>query len=213
LQGTCSGKPQLRTSRLIFAQSLVGEKSEIEMSENNDRSFSESSNGRGPVVLLGRLFGIMQAQLGYYKELLEVSKQERHAIIHHDLQGLRKAIEDEEQLINLTRSTERGRVQLSGEIAESVGIDPDQLTLSRIIESQAAPAGMDFGVLQKNLLEVITELDRVNRSNSRLLRSSISFINKVFNSLGEPKNKVTIYNNSGKTGVSGPGRLLVDKKW
>ena len=183
------------------------------MSEGNNKSFSETGTGCGPVVLLGRLFGIIQAQLGYYKELLQVSRQERHAIIHQDLQGVRKAIEDEEQLINLTRSAERARAQLSGQIAEKIGIDPGQLTLSRIIESKAAPAGIDFGILQQDLLGVIVELDQVNRSNSRLLRSSISFINKVFNSLAEPKNKVTLYNNSGKTGVSGPGRLLVDKKW
>ena len=183
------------------------------MPDGDNTLLSETGNGKSAVVLMGRLFGIIQTQLGHYRELLEVSKQERHAIIHQDLQGLRKAIEDEEQLINLTRSTERAREQLSGQIAEMIGIDPDQLTLSRIIESEAAPAGMDFGILRQKLLDVIAELDQVNRSNSRLLRSSISFINKVFNSLAEPKSEVTIYNNSGKTGVSGPGRLLVDKKW
>jgi len=182
------------------------------MAQKKNRLLVDNKRSAVLDALLKKLYGIIETQLGHYNQLLKVAKQERQAIIQHDLDGLRKVIEGEEQLINMTRSTERERVEIGGRIADLLNIAPEQLTLTGIIESGAAPVGLNFKTLQQRILLVVEKLERVNSGNSRLLRNSISCIDRVFNSLVEPKQKATIYSHNGVTGAADSSRVLVDKK-
>ena len=85
--------------------------------ENNGADF-ESTNTQHIQDLLTRLYPILQEQLGLYRQLLEVARQEQRAILQQQLQPLIHSMEQQETLIGKTRAIEKQRQLLIQNLAQ-----------------------------------------------------------------------------------------------
>lgn len=129
------------------------------------------------------LLGIMEKQLEIYRTLLSFALEKQPVLVKGNLTELEKITKEEELLILQVGRLEEQRQVLHRALANHFVLSPEELTLSELIKRCNDEYRSRFELLHRELKEVIGELNDINRNNTDLINSSLSFINFSMNIL------------------------------
>ncbi|MBU0566912.1 flagellar protein FlgN [bacterium] len=161
--------------------------------------------------ILSSLKEILEEENLTYQELLGSSKEKKRILLEsRKPDELATLVAREEELVEELRKKEEGRVELLGELALKWQVKEGDLNLDKVVELAPIDFKGEFERIREELKGSIGQIQRINRTNTRLIRASLVTINHILRSvLREEKNSV--YQKKGEWQKGGKAFLL-DRK-
>lgn len=155
---------------------------------------------------------ILSEQLSLHEKLLSLSQEKKEVLIKGSLPGLEKIIKEEHKFIQDAQYLERDRHAMILQLAESLKIDPTQITISFLSEVvKDDPIKERINHLKSNLEEVLKELTQVNELNAKLLQQSLEYIQTTMETITDDPDQEIVYSNPGKSNAK-KGKSVFDAK-
>jgi len=131
-----------------------------------------------------RLIEILQSQLELYNRLLESARKKKVFIINNNLEALRKATSDENNLVGGLQRLEREREALVLNLAKQLCIPLNGLTLVILINQINDPfVKKRLSELRIRMRDDMDELKAINEQNKALINQSLEYIDFTMNLL------------------------------
>ena len=124
---------------------------------------------------LADLCNLLQEQTIVLGSMLELAKEEREIIIAGDSEKLENVIRFELKELNKLGAIEKKRLALHKIIAEEMGLQDDELTVSKIAEKAQPHEREEIKALQIVLVPLIEEHASVNMENRELIKAHIEY--------------------------------------
>jgi hypothetical protein len=109
-----------------------------------------------------------------YRELHEAQVRERELLARLDTEGLDANNNRKETLALEIRAMEEARLRLLDRIADERGVAASEITLTYLAARSRPDLARDFSRLSREFKALAGELDRVNETNRKLVRSSLT---------------------------------------
>jgi putative NADH-flavin reductase len=104
--------------------------------------------------------------------LLQLAKDAQKAILADQAEQLLKISEEQTSLAQLLKESEETRTLLIEQIASSLQLPKDKLTLSQLIPSVAEPYATNYTRFRNELRPLISEIDFLNSQNARFIKEA-----------------------------------------
>jgi len=124
---------------------------------------------------LADLCALLQEQKEVLGNMLELAKEERRIIIGGESDKLEAVIRLELKELNKLGAVEKKRLALHKVIAEELGLQEDELTVSNIAEKAQPDERDSIKKLQSELTPLIEEHTAVNKENRELIKAHIEY--------------------------------------
>jgi len=147
-------------------------------------------------VMIDKLIEILNKEVAVYEGVLKLAKNKTDVIIAgkvSELEGITKL--EQSSIITLSKLEEEREV-LVGQLATELNIEPSELTLKILIKQLAKEQSKKLKSSIDVLPKIFNDLRNVNDLNSKLIRSSLDYIDFSMNVL-------TSTGSTGNYGVSG----------
>ncbi|HHY13596.1 MAG TPA: flagellar protein FlgN [Thermoanaerobacterales bacterium] len=128
---------------------------------------------------LRELAEVLKQELAIYKEILAIAEKKTDVLIKGDIRQLDEIVKKEEKLILNIGKQEDMRYEILMDLEKTSGIDASSYTLSEVIQSLKITHDYGLSDIQKETIEILTKLEKVNDQNSNLLRKSIESLNST----------------------------------
>lgn len=142
--------------------------------------------------LLMELTDIMTEEKNIYDELLEISKNKKNIIVEGNVDELERITKTEQSIIIELAKLEDKREDNIQRIANVIGIKPEDLTISKLVEHVDHETGKKLRDMRETMMKALRELKDLNALNSKLINNSMEYIEF---SLGLLTSAVEIDNN------------------
>lgn len=133
------------------------------------------------------LLDVLKSEKESYQELLNLSKKEQELIVSGNIEELSDVIKATEQMMQVVRDLERERLTLL-----DIDVDsnlpqptPELSTIIKDFDKQSAAEAIE---LKDQMLSIIEDLGKTNRTNAELLRRNIGYVNFLFNAIMREEN-------------------------
>ena len=130
-------------------------------------------------VILEGLRRALSGELGIFRQLLELAKQKRAALVENKLEDLHILIEDENKLSDKGAEHRRIRDDLIRRLAQWRKLPKKQLTLSEMLDGVGNPLRAELEKLREELRQVLKALAETNEINQSLLRTALALVREV----------------------------------
>jgi flagellar biosynthesis/type III secretory pathway chaperone len=155
-----------------------------------------TGGGALDTVMIDKLIEILNKEVAVYEGVLKLAKNKTDVIIAgkvSELEGITKL--EQSSIITLSKLEEEREV-LVGQLATELNIEPSELTLKILIKQLAKEQSKKLKSSIDVLPKIFNDLRNVNDLNSKLIRSSLDYIDFSMNVL-------TSTGSTGNYGVSG----------
>jgi len=155
-----------------------------------------TGGGALDTVMIDKLIEILNKEVAVYEGVLKLAKNKTDVIIAgkvSELEGITKL--EQSSIITLSKLEEEREV-LVGQLATELDIEPSELTLKILIKQLAKEQSKKLKSSIDVLPKIFNDLRNVNDLNSKLIRSSLDYIDFSMNVL-------TSTGSTGNYGVSG----------
>ncbi len=159
------------------------------------------------------LSGIIEKEFAMYKAVFDLVKKQKGILVNADLVGLDENIREQQMILSSINKLEEKRLQKLEVIGIYLGVVPEQLKLTSIIENSPKELSGPLGELERKFKSVIQEILNINKSNKYLINRSLQFIDKniqVFYGAMEEKGVYVSPNSKAKTAPK--NNNLLDRK-
>ncbi len=174
---------------------------------------SDSENPSSQVV--GRLHASLQKLIGYHRQLLEIVRAEKDALVSAEMKTIREMTCSKQVLIESIRLEESLRARVVAELAQLWNKNPAELTLNQIIIEIQGEKQSARGIAPKlpeqlrssynALVLLVKRVTEQNQENAVCVERSLEHIkNMKRNVLGEAAPSAQTYTQQG-TRTSPPG--------
>ena len=126
--------------------------------------------------LLMELTDIMTEEKNIYDELLEISKNKKNIIVEGNVDELERITKTEQSIIIELAKLEDKREDNIQRIANVIGIKPEDLTISKLVEHVDHETGKKLRDMRETMMKALRELKDLNALNSKLINSSMEYI-------------------------------------
>lgn len=155
----------------------------------------------------------LQKLVTFHRQMLDVVRLEREALVSADLKAVQECTFKKEVLIATISDVEAERIEDVAALALAVGVAPDGLRLSQIVQYIEPTAPEMAKSLQStwNALSVLCQrIQEQNDENRRLAEGFLSHLNEMKrNVLGEGQPHTSTYSATGqKSGPTAAPRLF-----
>jgi len=148
---------------------------------------------------------LLQEQKALLGNMLELAKEERQIIINGESDKLEDIVRHEFRELNKLNAVERKRLALHIALAPELGLQDDELTVSKIA-AKAQPDERDaIRKLQEELMPMIEEHAAINMENRELIKSHVEYSELMLDMMVDSEDPL---NNM----YGGDGRAAPDKK-
>jgi len=124
---------------------------------------------------LSDLCDLLREQKEVLGNMLELAKEERHIIIGGESDKLEDVVRLEFKELNKLGAVEKKRLALHGIIAQELGIQNEDITVSKIAEKALPEESATIRELQKEIMAIIEEHSTVNNENRELIKSHLEY--------------------------------------
>lgn len=143
------------------------------------------------------LIGLLKQETGLYRSMRGVIDQEREAAVRSDLDVLHDTGIEKERILAEIHKMEAKRRQLVAALAEQLGCNSQDLTLTKIAQLVGEPRGASLRLVSKEFSAVLSRLQVANQRNQLIFKHSLALIGSSFNMLNELLTPNTVYYRTG----------------
>ena len=132
--------------------------------------------------IISRLITALSEQRDIYIKLYGLSIQKRDAIESQDLEKLNLIVKEEQPLLIQLSESERGRMKILGEIAPSVKMSAEKITLQDIIGICPPSFVASLKRIHVELSNALKSQIAINDVNRKLIESRLEYISFMMDS-------------------------------
>lgn len=126
---------------------------------------------------LARMLSLLEAERRLYEELSGLARRKREILIQGRLAELEGLLEEEKGALKGVADVENERFALQCDLAQELGLEPAELTVSRLAEAAGPEYGPRLRESQQALVSLIDDLSTINLCNSELIQQSLAYVN------------------------------------
>ncbi|MDR2168016.1 MAG: flagellar protein FlgN [Clostridiales bacterium] len=127
--------------------------------------------------LISNLIETIEGQTDLFRKVIALSADKREFIIKNDIEGLRKIVKQENDIIPKALKGDKNREKIMADIATVLNKAPGELTftaLAELIEGQ--PEHAAFLKAAEDFIITITEMKEQNDANKLLIQDALDYI-------------------------------------
>ncbi|MCL2821095.1 MAG: flagellar protein FlgN [Oscillospiraceae bacterium] len=148
---------------------------------------------------LADLCALLKEQKEVLENMLALSKEERQIIVNGEADKLENVIRLELKELNKLGAIERKRLALHGLIAAELGLQTDEITVTKIAEKAQPDEREAIKKLQTELMPLIEEHAAVNKENRELIKAHVEYSETMLNLMSESEDPLNnMYGGDGK---------------
>jgi len=148
--------------------------------------------------LLQNLSETLDKMILTYKDIFIAAQSKQEHIISGDIDKLEIAIYQERNLAETIVLLEEKRRYILQTIYKELGFDSDSTKLSDLIEQLKDPYKSRVKEQYDTIIEIVTQVEEVNKSNTTLTKYSLEYINNLVKSICTESLNDNTYQQSGK---------------
>jgi len=160
--------------------------------------------------LLQSLSETLDKMILTYKDIFVAAQSKQEHIISGDIDKLESVIYQERNLSETILLLEEKRRYILETIYKELGYDCDSTKLSDLIEQLKEPYKSRVKKQYDILVEIITKVEGVNKSNTTLTKYSLEYINNLVKSICTESLNDNTYQKSGKFSKPELHRLMFE---
>ena len=161
--------------------------------------------------LIVRLIEIVNAEIRYFNRLLELLQVDQVAIVDDDVEGIEASVSQQREISAEAQMLEAERIQVIEEISRCLELEPESLSLNRLIRFLERNQGEELAGMRQVLLDLNTKIRKVNENNAFLIRQSMRYTDRCLDILtGQPVGQRT-YGKFGRTRRSDYARSVLNR--
>ena len=145
-----------------------------------------------------------------YKDIFVAAQEKQEHIISGDIDKLESVIYQERNLAETITLLEEKRRYILRSANQTLGIKTDSTKLSDLIELIEDPYKSKLNDRYNILVEIITKVEEVNKSNTTLTKYSLEYINNLIKSVCTESLNDKTYQQSGKFNQPDLHRLMFE---
>lgn len=153
---------------------------------------------------------ILETEQECFQSLYEIAEKKKDNIIENEIKGLKKVVEEENQVVSRLEDLEKQRVELVKKLSQELGIEGEEVKYSHLIEELPGAWKEKLHPLRLELLETIAEVHGQNQQNKTLIQEALrlnNFSMKIFTKIMDSD----IYNDKG-TAENNASRHIIDRR-
>ena len=148
---------------------------------------------------LSDLCVLLTGQKEVLTNMLALAKEERQVIISGESDKLENVIRLELKELNKLGAIEKKRLALHRVIAAELGLQEDDITVTRIAEKAKPDEQEAIRKLQTGLMSLIEEHTEVNKENRELIKSHVEYSETMLNLMSQSEDPLNnMYGGDGK---------------
>lgn len=160
--------------------------------------------------LLQNLSETLDKMILTYKDIFIAAQSKQEHIISGDIDKLESVIYQERNLAETILLLEEKRRYILETIYKELGYDSDSTKLSDLIEQLKEPYKSQVKDQYDVIVEIITKVEEVNKSNTTLTKYSLDYINNLVKSICTESLNDSTYQQSGKFSKPELHRLMFE---
>jgi len=145
-----------------------------------------------------------------YRDILHTAQEKKEQIISGDIDKLESIIYKERNLAERVLLAEEKRRYILHSINQTLGNNTDSIKLSDLIEQIREPYKSKLKEQYDVIIEVISEVEAVNKINTSLTKYSLEYINNLMKSICSESLNDSTYQQSGKLNEPELKRMLFE---
>ena len=162
-----------------------------------------------PVLI--ELIDVINEEVRTFHRLLTSLKAEQQVIIEDDLEGIEEIVAEQRQLAVYAHQIEARRIQLVNELALCLDLQPDNVSLSRLVEVLDGPHSEEVAKMRGQLLELNSQIRAISENNAFLIRQSLRYTDRCLDILTGQQVERRVYGQFGKAKRSAGERSLLNQ--
>lgn len=162
---------------------------------------------------INNLIDIIEKEIKYNSELLELLIQEQNILISRDITAIEKNIKEQNYIIDSIKKLEEIRIANVDKISEIYGIPDRNLKFKDIIELVNEEYADKLYILMEKLKSVVEDIVKINNNNKYLIENGLEFLEENIRVFYGANEKEMFYKKGGKEKKEkGNTYRIVDKK-
>ena len=162
-------------------------------------------------ILVVRLIEIINAEIRSFNQLLELLQAEQGTIVDDDVEEIEASVAQQQEISGEAQMLEAERIQVAEEMSRCLGLEPESLSLSRLIRVLERNQGEELASMRGVLLDLNAKIRKANENNAFLIRQSMRYTDRCLDILtGQPVSQRT-YGKFGRTRRSDYTRSVLNR--
>lgn len=128
---------------------------------------------------LSAMLDLLEAERRLYEDLSGLARRKQEVLVEGRLSELEGLIEREKETLRGVAAVEEERFALQCRLAGALGLEPAELTVTRLAESAGPPFGARLTQAQQALVGLIDELSTLNQCNTEMIQQSLAYVDFV----------------------------------
>jgi flagellar biosynthesis/type III secretory pathway chaperone len=149
--------------------------------------------------LLNELIEIINAEIRAFHRLLELLEQEQRAIVADDLEGIEASVAEQQEVAVEAHRLEERRLRVVEELAGRLDLEPDNLSLGRLVEVVGGAHGEELARMRERMLELNRQIRATSDNNAFLIRQSLRYTERCLDILTGQDAAPGVYGKFGRT--------------
>lgn len=157
------------------------------------------------------LAGVLEQETVLYDEIFAISQNKTNIIVQGKVGELDNMVKLEQAMVLKLGKLEDARESLVRQITQAIGLEPEEITLTVLMEKLKGEEAKKLKDCQQALSDVIGKLKSTNDLNAKLIKNSLEYIEFSLNLMTSTNAGTNSY---GSTGLAGDTkkRSLFDVK-
>jgi flagellar biosynthesis/type III secretory pathway chaperone len=148
-------------------------------------------------LMIDQLIGLLERENEIYQSMLVVIDKERRAAVQSDLNELKNAAEEKENIIANLRRYEEQRIQLTRSMAEAYGYSFEEFTITKLARLVDEPYAGRLIQAKSDLSTVLNVVGDAGQRTKQLFEHSLELLRGSLNLISEMTQISTVYYSSG----------------
>ena len=162
-------------------------------------------------ILVVRLIEIINAEIRSFNQLLELLQAEQVAIVDDDVEGIEASVAQQQEISGEAQMLEAERIQVTEEVSSCLWLEPESLSLNRLIQLLERNQGEELAGMRGVLLDLNAKIRKANENNAFLIRQSMRYTDRCLDIMtGQPVSQRT-YGKFGRTRRSDYSRSVLNR--
>ncbi len=144
---------------------------------------------------LKALAAMLRAEKGIFVRYLEKLNAQQAALIDNNLDAVRSSVEEISGLAREAANLENDRRAIIARLSAKLGIAPDDITVSKLLEKFKGPGLDELERLRCVILKIHRKVKAQKERNEMLIEQSMSVIRQTLDNISEPGDPGAAFSN------------------
>ena len=149
-------------------------------------------------VLIGELIEVINEEIRAFHKLLASLREEQKVIVEDDLEGIEQIVAEQRQLAICAHQLETRRIQLVEALVARLDLEPDNVSLGRLVEAVEGPHGEELAHMREQLLQLNARIRITSENNAFLIRQSLRYTERCLDIITGQEVERGVYGQFGK---------------